>query len=170
MTPKKPDTRFYPYSNYAPIGTSLPPSSSSSSSPPSFHSSAGSSSSVTSSHKPSHPSTPSTERHQADAELALDLVDKLLNPDATKRLTPRDALKHPFLSEEDEGIDDDDFVPHPFGGGVCGDLHFYDEATGEPCVQVRLDGGGMGVKRLVSGEGISIGKEPCEYHTDFDVD
>jgi cell division control protein 7 len=95
----------------------------------------------------------------------------MLNPDATRRITPREALKHPFLSEEDEGIDDDDYFPHPFGGGVCGELHFYDETTEEPCVQVTENGEKMGLKRLIPGEGIAIGKRPCEFHkNDYDVE
>jgi cell division control protein 7 len=151
-----------------------PPSSSSSSSPPSFYSSSRSSSaSISNSFLTKQnltPPGPNAEQHKDDVLLALDLVDKLLNPDATKRPTPQDALKHPFLSEEDEGIDDDDYFPHPFGGGVCGEWHFLDDATDEPCVRIKLQDGTMSVRKLMAGEGLAIGRRPCEFHTnDFDV-
>lgn len=37
--------------------------------------------------------------YEADIDNALDLLKKLMNPDSTKRITPRDALYHPFLRE-----------------------------------------------------------------------
>lgn len=40
---------------------------------------------------------PSQEQHDADVANALELVEKLLHPRSTKRITPRDALYHPFL-------------------------------------------------------------------------
>lgn len=48
-------------------------------------------------------SSPSIDPEQAayedDIDNALDLLKKLMNPDSTKRITPRDALYHPFLRE-----------------------------------------------------------------------
>jgi cell division control protein 7 len=69
-----------------------------------------------------------------------------------------------------EEAEDDEWFPHPFGGGVCGEKHFKDEVTEEGCVRVRvIDSSGEGkereeVRRLVSGEGIAIGRMPCEFH------
>ena len=100
--------------------------------------------------------------------LALDLLEKMLNPDATRRIQPRNALNHPFLSEEAEGIYDDDAFPHPFGGGVCGDLHYYDDDTGDACVQLPQEDGSIRVKRVLSGEGLAIGNSPCEFHSHLD--
>ena len=97
--------------------------------------------------------------------LALDLLEKMLNPDATRRVQPRNALKHPFLSEEVEGVYDDDTFPHAFGGGVCGDLHYYDDDTGDACVQLPREDGSTQVRRVLSGEGLAIGNLPCEFHS-----
>ena len=100
--------------------------------------------------------------------LALDLLAKMLNPDATRRIQPRNALSHPFLSEEAEGIHDDDSFPHAFGGGVCGDLHYYDDDTGDACVQLQQDDGSIQVKHVLPGEGLAIGNSPCEFHSHLD--
>lgn len=102
-----------------------------------------------------------------------------MEPESTKRIIPKDALAHPFLKDPDEP-DDDEFVPHPFGRGVCRKLHFLDEVTDEPCVRIRKRkrvkagdadheededaGGEMIVKRLTAGEGIAIGRMPCKFH------
>jgi len=91
-----------------------------------------------------------------------------MHPESTRRLTPRRALAHPFLRDPD-GPDDDAFFPHPFGEGVCGELHFIDEETDDLCVRIRVPGQEeMAVRRLVSGEGIAIGRHPCEYHREED--
>lgn len=84
-----------------------------------------------------------------------------MQPESTRRITPRGALYHPFLAEEPE---DDEHFPHPFGEGICGDWHFIDDVTEEPCVKVSLDAGDAEVKRLVAGQGIAIGRYPCEFH------
>lgn len=42
---------------------------------------------------------PEQAAYEADIDNALDLLKKLMNPDSTKRITPRDALYHPFLRE-----------------------------------------------------------------------
>jgi cell division control protein 7 len=91
-----------------------------------------------------------------------------MHPESTRRLTPRDALYHPFLADPFEP-EDDEFFPHPFGEGVCGDLHHLDEVTEEPCVRIGcgFDGDGDGdgeVRRVMAGEGIAIGRWPCEFH------
>jgi len=87
-------------------------------------------------------------------------------------MTPRAALYHPFLACPDE-IGDDHFFPHPFGEGVCGEWHFKDDVTEEARVKVGLFGeplregdgeGGYEVRTLLAGEGIAIGREPCEFH------
>lgn len=38
--------------------------------------------------------------YQKDIDDALDLLEKLLHPESVKRITPRDALYHPFLAEK----------------------------------------------------------------------
>lgn len=102
-------------------------------------------------------------------DAALDLVERLMQSEATRRITPKEALAHPFLQDPDEP-DDDEFVPHQFGEGVCAELHFYDETTDEPCVKVRrkkVRGNreeDMEIRQLLPGEGIAIGNMPCEFH------
>jgi len=93
-----------------------------------------------------------------------------MHPESTRRMTPRDALYHPFLADPSEP-EDDEFFPHPFGEGVCGDWHHLDEVTEEACVRVNVgvngDGDGEGggeVRRVMAGEGIAIGRWPCEFH------
>ncbi|OBZ70482.1 Cell cycle serine/threonine-protein kinase hsk1, partial [Grifola frondosa] len=152
FVPRKPDPRYYPYATSHP-----PPSSSSPGSGLRF--SPGLSS-------PTHPESEPVEvaAHQTDVAHALDLAEKLLHPEATQRMTPRRALAHAFLRERD-APEDDEFVPHLWGGGVCGSLHFLDEETDEYCVQVRVAGQAeMEVRRVMAGEGIAIGSEPCEFH------
>ncbi|KAJ3715894.1 kinase-like protein [Lentinula guzmanii] len=149
---------------------------------------------------------PSQKQHDEDVNAALDLVEGLLQPLCTKRLTPRSALYHPFLHptgnrgnrqreadpmvdedtdmgfgadedlDEDVEPEDDEFFPHPFGEGVCRRWHFRDE-VGVPYVKIYAQGEDSayfesgGAKRrktvyrsLTSGEGIAIGKQPCEFH------
>lgn len=92
---------------------------------------------------------------------SLDLLEKLLDPTATTRITARDALYHPFLVEPGPG--DDTFFPHPIGGGRCGKYHFRDEVTEEHNVSYvgpKYDE----VRRLNAGEGIPIGEHACELH------
>ncbi|KAF9266134.1 kinase-like protein [Marasmius fiardii PR-910] len=82
----------------------------------------------------------------------------------------------PWRGDDDESEpSDDEFFPHPFGRGVCKRYHFEDEVDA-PCVRVYTeDGEGedekepggeprMEVVRLSSGEGIAIGRQPCEFH------
>jgi cell division control protein 7 len=116
----------------------------------------------------SSPIVVSEETYKAEIALALDLLEKMLEPDATKRIQPRNALNHQFLSEEVEGIYDDDTFPYAFGGGVCGDLHFYDDETGDACVQLPQNDGSVQVRRVLSGEGLAIGTSPCEFHSHLD--
>ncbi|KAG2013063.1 CMGC/MAPK protein kinase [Coprinopsis cinerea AmutBmut pab1-1] len=139
------------------------------------------------------PSSPGSDSLQASWEQgirdAMDLVTKLLEPESVKRITPAAALAHPFLREEDK-LDDDYYVPHVFGRGVCGKYHFYDDVTEQPGVIIRerrrkcvcncgLEecqeqdenaGEWVKVRKLVSaGEGIAIGMEPCEFHQDYQL-
>ncbi|KAG7097514.1 hypothetical protein E1B28_004857 [Marasmius oreades] len=76
-----------------------------------------------------------------------------------------------MLQEDDSEPSDDEFFPHPFGKGVCGKYHFRDGVTEEPFVHVYANEGEhtssertMEVLRLVSGEGVAIGRQPCEFH------
>ncbi|KAF7775683.1 hypothetical protein Agabi119p4_4076 [Agaricus bisporus var. burnettii] len=121
----------------------------------------------------------SAEQHASDVDSAFDLLEQLLHPESTKRITPKRALSHPFLAgkpgEEDALPNDDEFVPHEFGKGVCGKLHYRNERTREMGVKVKVRcecGVCGGVEKfekrsLVPGEGVAIGREPCEFH---DVD
>lgn len=93
-----------------------------------------------------------------------------MHPEATRRITPKDALAHPFLKDRDKP-DDDEFVPHRFGEGICAALHFYDENTDEPCVRVKAgkrrgdeEDDRMEIRHLMPGEGVAIGRMPCEFH------
>ncbi|KAJ4486500.1 kinase-like protein [Lentinula lateritia] len=138
---------------------------------------------------------PSQKQHEEDIDNALDLVEALLHPLCTKRLTPRSALYHPFLYSSsnrrqreadpmvdedtdmefgaDEDLDeevepeDDEFFPHPFGEGVCRKWHARDE-VGAPYVCIYTQDDFDRRKKvwhsLTSGEGIAIGKQPCEFH------
>lgn len=91
-------------------------------------------------------------------------------------------MAHPFLAgrpDEDDALpDDDEFVPHEFGKGVCGKLHFRDSETNDPRVKmmVKCECGECGgverevIRDLKPGEGIAIGREPCEFHEDADLE
>ncbi|TFY55737.1 hypothetical protein EVG20_g9208 [Dentipellis fragilis] len=151
--PPKPDPRFYPYSCSSSDPHPVPPSSSS---PTASGSPSGSPSSSRWS-----PSPPTTESYGADIDIALDLLDKIMEPVSVKRLTPKEALAHPFLREEPG---DEEFFPHPFGEGICGEFHFVDEVTDDLCVRIDNGDGDIQIKRLVSGQGLVIGNKPCEFH------
>lgn len=90
-----------------------------------------------------------------------------MHPESVRRITPRKALYHPFLKDPDES-DDDELFPHPFGEGICAEWHFSDPLSDEPCVKVFKNDGGdeenTEIKRIFPGEGIAIGKQPCEFH------
>ena len=103
-------------------------------------------------------------RYHQDVELALDLLEKILHPMCTQRLTARDALYHPFLFEE-SSIDDDN-CPHPLGEGVCSSLHFQDSVTEEHCVRI-YERDGLKVQKVHSGLGIAIGNLPCVFHSNL---
>lgn len=125
------------------------------------------------------------EAHARDVDNALDLVEKLMHPESTRRITPRAALDHPFLKEPDEPSDDE-FAPHLYGQGVCGKLHGYDEDGMYVKVHKRRRKGGwryttddifgsvgsikedegeeFETRPIVPGEGVAIGKMPCEFH------
>ena len=99
---------------------------------------------------------------------AYDLLEQMLLPDMTKRITARDALLHPFLVEmidpdtvdgsvdvtvngvevrraRDpetgailEALGDDIYAPKPLGQGICARGHWLDEETGEHCCFIVL--------------------------------
>jgi cell division control protein 7 len=172
-TPLKPDPSYYPYNtNYtesdALVNTdSLPPASSSS---PSRGSSPASVSSTFAAQK----ENAAREAHKRDVDLAFSLLQGLLEPEAYKRTTPKDALAHEFLLEVDEPADEEMF-PHPFGQGVCKAYHLIDQVTEEPCV-VLYESPQTGqttrhrrTRPVAPGQGIAIGRQPCEFHKDISL-
>lgn len=201
--PKEPDLRYYPFNTPAyraylqeeaeraqhpppsssptsptiASSTTLPPAPSTITKPDSIPTLSPSTTLPPASH-----SLFSPEQHASDVDSAFDLLEQLLHPESTKRITPKRALAHPFLAgkpdEEDALPDDDEFVPHEFGEGVCGKLHFRDEVTDEMCVRVKVRcecGECEGVEReevrtLKPGEGVAIGRQPCEFHEDMDLE
>lgn len=103
----------------------------------------------------------SEEEHLADLDNAFDLLEKLMHPESIHRITARDALYHPFLHEEPG---DDAFFPHPFGLGACGALH--ERSDDGDLLVMRVVGNERMVRYVESGEGIAIGDQPCEFHSD----
>jgi cell division control protein 7 len=109
--------------------------------------------------------TPSPGSHAQSIRQAVSLVTLLLHPESHHRYTPREALAHPFLAVE--GEDDDDFFPHPYGGGVCGEWHeMSDDGTQWAKVRDETEWG-VKVVEVAAGQGQAIGRAPCELHTDF---
>ncbi|KAF7310774.1 Kinase-like protein [Mycena chlorophos] len=110
------------------------------------------------------------ESHKRDVDLAFSLLDGLLEPEACRRMTPSQALAHAFL--RDDGPDEHDTLPHPFKSGVCAKYHIVDNVTEEPSVLVfePLQPGQtarrLGTRGVAPGQGIAIGREPCEFHQD----
>lgn len=132
--PSQPDTRFWPYC--------LDPSSSNpeprARHPPTSSSPVFSSHSRSPSPEDDSPSASASSSlvdylastHAQDVADALSLAEGLLDPNAIKRLTPAQALEHPFLRDPAlarEGLTERDLVPHPFGHGICGSLHWVDD-------------------------------------------
>jgi cell division control protein 7 len=155
-TPPPADPRYYPYNTGGSRrGGTHPPTSSS-----------PLASSSRLSRSPA-PSDPDAETHRADVLAAIDLAEQLLDPESTKRLGPRHALRHRFLAEEG-APDDDELAPQRAGRGVCGHLHLMDSG-GAPCVRVKVTRGGRvveEVRRIIPGEGVAYGSRPCEFHVD----
>lgn len=112
-----------------------------------------------------HATTSTSKReHLKDLDSAFDLLKGLLHPQSIYRLTPRAALYHPFLREEQE---DDHFFPHPFGEGICGDYHHKDE-SGQSMIMVLMgEQNEMKMRSVENGQGIAIGTMPCEFHQDL---
>lgn len=173
--PNTPDSRYYPYNDYVTqntTGTSShpPPSSSSSYSygqPGSFRSRSTTPTPTCT----DTPAPPTAASHRADVEAALSFLAEVMQPESTRRITPRGALYHPFLAEPSEP-EDDELFPHPFGEGVCGKWHFMDPVTEEQCVIVH-DEGKEQARGVLAGEGIAIGSWPCEFHrkeSEFDYE
>lgn len=161
MEPHPPNPEFYPYNiipqSQSHMNVHLPPASSSS----------GLDRSSSPRRSPS-PNTllapPTPEEYAEDIDAAFDLLEGLMNPDSTRRLEPKQALYHRFLADPEEP-GDDEFFPHPFGLGICGEWHHVDEVTDEFCVKVNIDDEGNGeMIRVAAGEGIAIGNWPCEFH------
>ncbi|KAK7029416.1 Cell division control protein 7 [Paramarasmius palmivorus] len=112
-----------------------------------------------------------------------EMVDATKVPSSSKTKVREETSS---TSDEETELSDDEFVPHPFGKGVCAKYHFKDEVTEEPCVRVYAEDDDVGtvdrkvprkrsmeVLRLVSGQGLAIGKQPCEFHEvgyDLDMD
>jgi cell division control protein 7 len=92
-------------------------------------------------------------------EQAIELVEHLLHPDCTARYTPKQALDHVWLREEE---DDDEFVPHLPSKGICARFHMLDEC-GQHMVYLEDNS----IRSLVAGEGIAIGRNPCEFHVNM---
>lgn len=98
---------------------------------------------------------------------ALDLLEECLNPDCTLRITPRDALRHPFLAEE--GLSDDDFFPHPPFEGICSQLHFRDAVSEEHWVRYLDENGAVCRRPVGAGSSQAIGHStPCSFHAGMD--
>lgn len=156
QTPRTPVPHYYPYSLLPPRPRTHPPSSSS---PQTRYSASVS--------PPPEFDPPSEESHTTDIANAIDLVEQLLQPESIKRITPRKALYHPFLHDPSEP-GDDEYFPHPWGQGICSKYHFVDDVTEELCVRVRVPGRSMSeVRVLQAGEGIAIGRDPCEFHKGY---
>jgi len=151
--PPKPVKRFFPYSVSAASRSSHPP-------PPSSSSPGMSTTAISSS-----PSPPSPETYAFEIMRALDLVEHLMHPDASQRMTPRMALAHPFLMDGDDD-DDDEYFPHPFGEGVCGAEHIWVPDSDERVVRIQREDGKFDMRIVTAGEGVAIGHKPCELHAD----
>lgn len=208
MTPKKYDMRYYPHNSKHRDGrgslttmvVSSPPPSSSPQDNMDHESSEQRQVDASNSQTDRYLNPPSIERQARDMRNALDLLEAMLHPESTKRITPRDSLYHPFLSEP--GVDphiegDDMFAPNRPGEGVCAALHTRDDVTEQMYVEVlrkvedvleaegELDGVGLSnlsggdveivvdesgqrwakdYQLCMSGQGIAIGKRPCEFH------
>ncbi|KAI0650374.1 kinase-like protein [Trametes meyenii] len=159
--PPEPEPSFYPYTLPEHRNRTRPPPSSSSCYSPGR--SSPSSPADTDVHRAPSPTTSEAERYSAEIDDALDFLEKAMEPESIRRMTPRTALYHPFLREPD-APGDDEFVPHPFGDGACGEFHFIDEAD-DLCVRVRIQGrDDFVVRKVQAGEGIAIGRQPCEFH------
>ncbi|KAL1762399.1 kinase-like protein [Schizophyllum commune] len=184
--PRPPDRRYYPYYK-SPLEyyrqereNSHQPPSSSSSPPPRSSSHPASDDNVDDDDiRADAPDSemPDIEKtsHDEDIDNALDLLEQLLKPLSTERITPAQALDHPFLRDPDEPSDSE-FAPHRYGEGVCADLHRRDSVTGDRIAYVWVPdprgpeegpGGERGFREarcLAAGEGIAIGEFPCELH------
>ncbi|TRM60110.1 kinase-like domain-containing protein [Schizophyllum amplum] len=165
--PREPDRRYYPYYR-SPLEYCRPeqeaennaPRSSSSSPPPRSSSHTTSDDDADDDMGADAPETdmPYVEKSSYDEDIdnALDLLDQMLKPLSTERITPAQALDHPFLRDPDEPSDSQ-FAPHRYGEGVCGKWHWRDPVTEECIASVES-------RHLAAGEGVAIGDFPCEFH------
>ncbi|RPD80748.1 kinase-like protein [Lentinus tigrinus ALCF2SS1-7] len=154
--PPSPNDRYYPYTlpeyrvrtGRCPASSSSPGSSSQSDRSPS-------------------PTVSEADKYSAEIDVAIDFLERAMEPESIRRMTPRTALYHPFLRDPD-AEEDDVYVPHPFGDGVCGELHKIDDAD-DLCIKVQVEGrNGWVTRKVQAGEGIAIGRRPCEYHQSID--
>ncbi|KAF7339608.1 Kinase-like protein [Mycena sanguinolenta] len=173
VTKQNPDLYTPPSSSYpthtatTTTADSLPPASSSSPPRGSSPFSEGSGAETTAALK----EQVARDAHRRDIDLAFSLLQGLLEPEAYKRTTPKQALEHEFLRESDEPADSEMF-PHPFGEGICKAYHFVDRAAEEHHVQVfKPHNSGQTqrpvTRQLAPGQGIAIGRQPCEFHQDI---
>ncbi|WWC65088.1 uncharacterized protein I303_107702 [Kwoniella dejecticola CBS 10117] len=113
-----------------------------------------------------HMTSPTPEDARAHIEAvdqAIDLCQKLLRLDATKRLTAAQALRHPFLApregeEDEEGGRDELINPED---GKCGELH--ELADGRHRIYLHPD-----MRDLAFGQGIPPAKDSlCPEHQHY---
>lgn len=83
----------------------------------------------------SHPTPAEAKAHIEAIDDAIDLCNRLLRPDATKRLTAAGALRHPFLRPQEgesmeDVLDEQALMPHE---GKCGDLHITNDHGMREC-------------------------------------
>ncbi|KAG9127830.1 hypothetical protein FRC07_008473, partial [Ceratobasidium sp. 392] len=130
------------------------------------------------------------KRHKALVDEALHLLEQCLALDATKRITARAALHHPFLSlkpvkpqgasvpllsGEEYGKDmpsDDDLAPHPPGQGSCAPLHWLDateEGGSGQMWGVQLRRGNTELVRADDPKARCVGRNPCAYHVGWET-
>ncbi|KAG6919762.1 hypothetical protein DXG01_001598 [Tephrocybe rancida] len=190
--PPEPDLRYYPHNQpafHAHMNQlehsrhSVPPSSSSSSSSPTSLFFPRSSSPPMSGEGTSLSGllAPSPTSHRQEVDSAIDLAEQLMNPFSVRRITPKEALAHPFLRGEegdfDEAANDDEFTPHVFGepGSDCAQWHYVND-LGDHIVQVQImcgcgepgcDDFEMDEIQVEPGQGLAIGRQPCEFHQDM---
>jgi cell division control protein 7 len=132
---------------------------------------------------------PIRKRHKAFMDEALNLLERCLDLDSTKRITARKALHHPFLSlkpvapqgskdslfpdsrskKDAEMPSDDDLAPCPPGQGACSDLHWADEASEDGQMWgVQLRGGGTKIVHANDPDARCVGRKPCRYHVGWE--
>lgn len=192
MTPRKYDMRYYPHNSKhrdargsSTTTTIVPSAVLPSSSPPDMDHGPSDQrpvdTSIASKMSDRYLNPPSVERHSRDMRNALNLLELMFHFESTKRITPRDALYHSFLSEpgmnpHTEG--DDMFAPHRPGEGVCSALHTQDDVTEQMYVEVlrkvedvlEMDGDGVELSNLSGGDvEIVVDKQGQRWAKDYQL-